>query len=334
VKVNKGKTVLVLGASGAIGGEMAQQMRAAGWQVRALKRGLGAMRQAPDGIHWLEGDAMQRGDVMAAAQGCAVIVHAVNPPGYRRWGELVLPMLDNTLAAATAQGATIVLPGTVYNYGPDTFSNIGEESPQRPATPKGAIRVEMERRLQAAAEAGPVRVIVVRAGDFLGPRAGNSWFAQGMVKPGRPVRTVYLPATRGVGHQFAYLPDVAATMLQLLAVQHRLPAFANFHMAGYWDADGTQLGQAVQRAVVAQGGREPVLKPLPWWQLQLAAPFVPSFRELLGMRYLWQQEVRMGNRRLLEVLGRETHTPLDEAMQATLAGMGCFGPPARSMKAA
>jgi hypothetical protein len=75
---------------------------------------------------WLQGDAMCRDDVMHAAQGCDVIVHAVNPPGYRRWAELVLPMMDNTIAAAIAQGATIVLPGTVYNYGPDAFPLIGK----------------------------------------------------------------------------------------------------------------------------------------------------------------------------------------------------------------
>ena len=60
---------------------------------------------------------MSREDVIAAASGCSVIVHAVNPPGYRRWSELVLPMLDSTIAAACSVGATIVLPGTVYNFG-------------------------------------------------------------------------------------------------------------------------------------------------------------------------------------------------------------------------
>ncbi|RBD43802.1 epimerase, partial [Xanthomonas oryzae pv. oryzae] len=33
---------LVLGASGGIGGERARQLRDAGWQVRALQRGLAA----------------------------------------------------------------------------------------------------------------------------------------------------------------------------------------------------------------------------------------------------------------------------------------------------
>jgi hypothetical protein len=52
----------------------------------------------------------------------------VNPPGYRNWGELVLPMLDNTTAAARSNGARIVLPGTIYNFGPDAFPNLHETS--------------------------------------------------------------------------------------------------------------------------------------------------------------------------------------------------------------
>ena len=95
-------TVLVLGASGGIGGEMARLLLARGWRVRAMKRGLGVARREQGGIEWVEGDALQAADVMAAAQGCSVIVHAVNPPGYRRWAEWVLPMIDNTIAAAQA----------------------------------------------------------------------------------------------------------------------------------------------------------------------------------------------------------------------------------------
>jgi len=94
---------LVLGAMGGIGGEVARQLRDAGWQVRALQRGLAQAQELLDGLVWLRGDAMNRDDVLNAAQGCSVIVHAVNPPGYLRWAELVLPMLDNTVAAAMAQ---------------------------------------------------------------------------------------------------------------------------------------------------------------------------------------------------------------------------------------
>jgi len=319
-------TVLVLGATGGIGGEMARQLNAGGWHVRALARS--APAEVQDGMDWRRGDAMKANDVLAAAQGCAVIVHAVNPPGYKRWQDLVLPMLDNTIAAAERTGATVVLPGNVYNYGEDAFPLITEDAMQRPASRKGAIRVIMEQRLQAFVERGG-RVLIVRAGDFFGPRAGNNWFSQGLVKAGRPVMRVDNPGP-GVGHQWAYLPDVARTIVELLAMREKLEPFARFHFGGHWDADGHQMADAVRRAVVRNGGKTPRIARFPWWLVRLASPFVETFREMLEMRYLWQQPVRMDNSRLLSVLGHEPHTPLDDAVDATLAGIGCTSTPGPS----
>ena len=315
--------VLVLGATGGIGGEMARQLRDAGWKVRAMQRSVPAAGELKDGIQWLRGDAMQRADVLAAAQGCSVIVHAVNPPGYRRWAELVLPMLDNTIAAAKAERATIVLPGTVYNYGPDAFPLLTETSPQQPVTRKGAIRMALEQRLQAASQQD-ARVLIVRAGDFFGPQAGNSWFAQGLVKPGRAVRRISNPGQQGVGHQWAYLPDVARTMVALLARRETLDAFARFHFEGHWDADGTQMAQAICRVVARRTGAAPRSAAFPWWLMRLASPFVVTLREMQEMRYLWHQPVRLDNTRLVTLLGHEPHTELDEAVQATLEGLDCM----------
>lgn len=319
----KDRTALVLGASGGIGGEVARQLRDAGWQVKALQRGLATPHECRDGIHWLRGDALNPADVAAAARGCGVLVHAVNPPGYRDWDRLVLPMLESSIAAARTEGATLLLPGTVYNFGPDAFPLLHEGAAQRPVTRKGAIRAEMEARLRTASQAG-LRVVIVRAGDFFGPQARNSWFSQGLVRPGRPVAHISNPAAPGAGHQWAYLPDVARTMVELLARRDALPAFASFHMAGHWDADGRQMAEAIQRVVARRTGRTPRIAGFPWWLLGLAAPFVTTFREMREMRYLWRQPVRLDNTGLVAALGREPHTPLDEAVEAALQGLGCL----------
>ncbi|OPA99795.1 hypothetical protein BFW87_03515 [Pseudomonas fluorescens] len=319
--------VLVLGATGGIGGEVARQLSAAGWEVCALTRDVDKARSANAAFTWLKGDALDREAVLAAARGCTVIVHAVNPPGYRNWAELVLPMIDNTIAAAIAEGATIVLPGTVYNFGPDAFPVLHEDSPQHPQTRKGAIRVQLEQRLEAASRQG-ARVLIVRAGDFFGGKAANSWFSQGLVKPGKPVHTISYPGAPGLTHQWAYLPDVARTMVELLARRASLDAFACFHMAGHEDTDGTQMSRAIQRVVLRRTGQQPGVGRFPWWLLKLAAPFVVTFRELQEMRYLWNTPLRMDNTRLVEVLGREPHTPLEQAVEATLSGLGCLPKPA------
>lgn len=315
------KTALVLGISGGIGGEVARRLLSRGWQVRALARS-GRPDGSPLGkepnLTWVKGDALDRAAVMAAAKGASLVVHAVNPPGYRDWEKLVLPMLDNTIAAATAEGARVVLPGTVYNYGPDAFPDIAEDAAQNPVTRKGAIRVEMERRLRAAAERD-LRVLIVRAGDFFGPTAKNNWFSQGLVKPGAPIDAITNPGKRGIGHQWAYLPDVAETIVQLAEMEDRLDRFATFHMDGQWDEGGTQMIDAIRRVT-----GKPALKSrsFPWWAIRLAAPFVPLFKELAEVRYLWRTPARLNNARLLATLGAEPRTSLDEAVRATLAALG------------
>ena len=332
--------VLVLGATGGIGGEAARQLRDAGWEVRALRRaGTSAVRPAAgsstvrsaagtpvehkDGIVWLRGDALRGEDVAAAAAGCSVIVHAVNPPAYRRWPQLVLPMLDNTIAAAANEQATVVLPGTVYNYGPDAYRLVTEDAPQNPVTRKGAIRVAMERRLESFSQAGG-RVLIVRAGDFFGPAAANNWFSQGLIRPGRAVTRISYPGRAGVGHQWAYLPDVARTMLELLKRRDSLQRFAAFHMEGHWDHDGTQMAQAIRRVVARRTGIEPAVTAFPWWLIAAGAPIVETFREMREMRYLWRVPVRMVNDRLRSVLGAEPRTPLEQAVEASLGGLGCI----------
>src|SRR5215472_17522908 len=179
------RTALVLGVTGGIGGETALALSRHGWKIRAFSRTGNPSSGSPE-WEWVKGDALDRSSVLAASGHVHAIVHAVNPPGYRNWAKLVLPMIDNTIAAAKAGGARILLPGTIYNYAADAFPVLREESPQTASTHKGRIRIELEKRLQDASRQG-VRSLIVRFGDFFGPKPGNNWFSQGMITPNRPL---------------------------------------------------------------------------------------------------------------------------------------------------
>jgi nucleoside-diphosphate-sugar epimerase len=317
------RTALILGATGGIGGEVAAALLRNGWRVRSLHRQpqLAAGRATHlAAMQWIGGDAMHQADVVAAARGADVILHGVNPPGYRNWRGLALPMLESSIAAAKASGARIVFPGTVYNFGPDAFPDLTERSPQNPLTRKGKIRVEMERRLEAAAEEG-VPTLIVRAGDFFGPRSGNSWFAQGLIKPGQPVRAILYPGRPDAGHAWAYLPDVAEATARLLDRQTELAGFDVFHFGGHWFEDGIDMAHAIQRAV---GAPQLPIRRFPWALVYAASPFVTVFREMLELRYLWQRPVRLDNTKLVGFLGAEPHTPIDAAVRATLVGLRCL----------
>jgi nucleoside-diphosphate-sugar epimerase len=312
------RAALVIGATGGIGGETAVALLARGWKVRALhRRPEEAAKTSRDPrIEWVKGDAMDRDSVIAAARGTSAIVHAVNPPGYKNWQGLVVPMLDSTIAAAKATGARVIFPGTVYNFGPEVLPRVRESAEQKPRTRKGALRVEMERRLR---ESG-VGAIVLRAGDYFGPHASsNSWLGAGIVRPGHPLRWLFLPSRPDVGHAWAYLPDVARTIALLLDRADDLPTFATFHFRGHWLARGIEIAEAARR--VAGKPSAPIL-PFPWFLVYLLAPFVETFREMLEMRWLWRQPLELVNDELVAFLGEEPHTPLDAAMGATLRGLG------------
>jgi nucleoside-diphosphate-sugar epimerase len=317
------RTALVLGASGGIGHATTAALLAHGWTVRAMARDPEAYRRrfaALGNVEWVLGDAMNAEDVLRAAQGTSLVVHAVNPPHYRNWKGLQVPMLENTIAAAQSVGARIVLPGTVYNFGPDAFPTLRESAAQRPKTRKGAIRVEMEQRLEQAARGG-VPVLIVRAGDFFGARAGSSWFSQALVKPGKPVRAVTYPGAREVGHAWAYLPDVAETIARLLDRAEDLAQFEVFHFGGHWFERGVEIAEATRRAAGVPGAP---IRSFPWIAIYPAALFSETLREMIEMRYLWQQPLRLDNSKLLAFLGAEPHTPLDRALRDTLVGIGCL----------
>ena len=151
--------------------------------------------------------------------------------------------------------------------------------------------------------------------------AAAFWFSQGLVKPGKPVSSIPYPGRRGVGHAWAYLPDLAETMAQLVESESTLRPFETFHFAGHWDADGTQMIRAIQAAA---GNPNIAVRSFPWPLVTLLSPFVTLFREMQEMRYLWRQPLRLSNEHLLGVLRIEPQTSLEQAVRTTLTGLGCL----------
>ena len=319
---HRSRTALIIGATGSFGAHAAIALIKRGWRVRALTRdpaGAAAKAGRSTPIAWVKGDAMSGAHVAAAARGADLIVHAANPPAYRNWKGTVLPMLESTIAAAIGEGARIVLPGTVYNFAPGAGPRIGEDAPQAPVTRKGAIRVAMERRLREAASQG-AKALILRAGDFFGPAAANSALGTWLVRRrGDRVAGVWAPGPIEVGHAFAYLPDLAETLARLMEREAELADFEEFHFAGHWLERGDALAASIRRAT---GRGDLPLRSFPWPVVYAAAPFNETMRELIEMRYLWQKPIGLDGGKLAAFLGAIPATPLDAAIETTLADMG------------
>jgi len=304
------RTVLILGAGGRFGRAALAAFHEAGWQVRAFVRP-GRALDAPADVIRHEGDAFDPAAVSAAAQGADVIVHALNPP-YPRWTTDLPKSTASVLAAARASGATVMIPGNVYNYGQAMPARLTEDTPHAPTTKKGALREEMEDAFRAAAAEG-VHTVVLRGGDFIEAARTGNWF-DGYVAAKVARGIAVYPGPRNVVHAWAYLPDMARAMVGLAERDTQPDAdFESFNFEGY-NLTGDDLIAAMERAA----GRSLAVRRFPWRALSFVTPFVPLLREVFEMRYLWSVPHALDGAKLRTALPAFRPTPLDTAIAAAL----------------
>lgn len=314
------KKVLVLGITGGVGSAALAEFSKQGWQIAALHRNpQKAMQMFPDDadIRWFKGDALNSEDVLKASRGADIILHGVNPPGYKNWDTDAMPMLQNSVNAAVQGDARLIFPGNVYTFSKQAPELVDEQTPHDPDTVKGRIRLEMEDYLRACAADG-AKILIVRAADFFGPHSPGSWFSNMMVKAGKPLKSVTYPGQSETGHSWAYLPDLAATIAALAACEDRLANFECFHFKGHQFDRGIEIAELICKVGDLPMGR---ISNFPWIVITLTAPFVRLFREIREMRYLWQRPLMLDNSKLVSFLGHEPHTPIEQALRHTLKSM-------------
>ncbi len=300
--------VAILGVNGHIGTAAAAAFVAAGWRVTGMAR---VQRHGLDGMRFVAGDAASVDDLRRAIGDAPVVLHALNLP-YDKWdGGRLERQMETVLEAVGREGRTLLFPGNVYTYAASA-GVLTPDTPQRPQTPRGAIRVRVEALLRQAAERGDVQGIILRAGDFYGPGSHKDWFDQVILsRVGR--HRVSLIGTPGVGHAWAYLPDLARGFELLAALRRTLGPFERFHFPGHFVTPEI-VGQAL--AAVLPEAR---VSRFPLWLLHLAGLFDSSTRGVARMDYLWRVPLELRDPRFEALAGPGFATPFAAAIAATVA---------------
>ncbi|MBE1204722.1 NmrA family NAD(P)-binding protein [Aminobacter carboxidus] len=314
--------IAILGARGRLGRAVAKAFLDAGYEVRAITRD-GKLPAELTGAEAFAADALDRRSLADATRGVDIIFNGLSPV-YSDWSS-VLPMAENVMAACHANGALHMVAGTVYNFGSPMPAEITEDTPQHPSTEKGRIRAKQEELYRREAEAGRVRTVLLRAGDFFGGKGTGSWFD--LVIASKFANGVYTaPGPVELVHAWAYLPDLANSFVALADAGQRLDSYENFNFPGHALTD-LEIKAAMERVT----GRRLRLASMPWWVLRAGSPFVAMWKAIVSMSYLRFEPHRLVSSRLEAVIGEIPHTPLDEAVKGALDDLGLL--PAR-LKAA
>lgn len=280
-------TVLILGPTGKVGSHCAKAFRTAGWAVRLFDR--------------------KRDDMVEAARGCDVIVNGLNPPNYHNWRAIIPAITAKVVEAAKASGATVILPGNIYNYG-NQAGELSERTPWIPCSRKGHIRVDMENAYRAAG----VQTIVLRAGNFIDPDRDDDVLSAFHLREAK--RKVILHGGRPEARQaYAFLPDLARAAVLLADQRDRLAQFEDVPFSGLC-LSGLDLQQVVQDVT----GGNYALKPFPWWLMTVASPFWELAREMAEMRYLFEMDHWISDEKLARLFPDFQITPVADVFAQAL----------------
>jgi nucleoside-diphosphate-sugar epimerase len=304
---------VLLGATGTIGESIAAELRRRGQSYRAVGRDRASLDRAfgsdplAEIAVWNPDDSSS---ARSALRGADTAVYLVGVP-YNHF-ELHPVVMRQTLDAAVAEGVKqMLLVGTVYPYGRAQTTPAREDHPREPHTFKGRMRKQQEDLLLEADAAGKIHGTVLRLPDFYGPRVKNS-FLDSLFTAAATGGAANLIAPIDRPHQFVYVPDVGATVLDLL--QHPEAHGRWWHLAG----DGTASIQQIVAMVGEMAGKPVKTRVFGTTMLRLIGVFQPLMRELVEMNYLLTDPFIMDDSALHALLGGLKKTPMSDGLRQSL----------------
>ena len=309
---------VILGAGGAIGRPLAQELLARGTPLRTVSR----TGHGPEGAEIVRADLLDADDVLNAV-GDGATVHLLAGLAYDRrvWADQWPRIMRNVIDACAAKQARLVFFDNVYLYG-SVDGPMTEETPVRPSSRKGTVRAEIVRDLEDAIGAGRVTAAVARAADFYGPHAEKTspiaFLVLQKLAAGKRAQILVDADTR---HSYTYTSD-AVKALTLIAE-------ADDAFGQAWHLP-TARPALTHRQIVELAARElgvaPRLTVAPRWVLEAAGVFSTLLREVAEMTYQNEHDYLFDSSKFERRFG-VAPTTYEDGIRATVKGMRQPQPP-------
>jgi dihydroflavonol-4-reductase len=170
-------TCLVLGATGFIGGHIAREAAARGWQVRALRRDPGAVGAIGDvNVEWVAGDLDDQTSLIAALRGCDVVFHSAGayPHGTHAIDRAVQSALDQMrhviAAARDTKPDRLIYTSSFTTIGiPSEPNRLADERDRYRPGSAGDAYYEAKWAMEVAVLNSGLPIVVLNPGAVFGP---------------------------------------------------------------------------------------------------------------------------------------------------------------------
>lgn len=299
----------ILGANGIIARELSMSLAASNIPIRQVSRHPQRVNPKDEIV---TADLL---DANATAQAVAGSEVAYLVAGLKYdtaiWQEQWPRLMRNVIDACKRHSTRLVFFDNVYAYG-RVEGVMTEDTPFNPCSRKGEVRARIATTLLEEMRRGELQAMIVRAADFYGPGAVQS-FPHATVferlKAGKKPQWIGNPKAV---HTFTYTPD-AGRAVAVLGQSER----AYGHTWHVPTSKEPNTGESFVRIACELAGRPYGLQAVPRWMLRLMGLFVPPLRANDEMMYQFEYDYRFDSSRTEAAFGLKP-TPYRQGIGASL----------------
>ena len=299
----------ILGANGVIAQELSRALVASSPNIRQVGRNPRKVNPTDETV---VGDLLDAQATANAVSGSEA-VYLVAGLKYEAtvWQEQWPQVMRNVMDACKQHGARLVFFDNVYAYG-RVDGLMTESTPFNPISKKGEVRAKVATMLLDEMSRGNLRAMIVRAADFYGPGAVNS-FPHSVVferlKAGKMPQWIGNPKTV---HTFTFTPDAGHAVAVL---GRSAEAYGQT-----WHLPTTKeplSGADFVRLACELAAQPDKLQVAPRWMLKLMGIFIPMLRENEEMMYQFEHNYRFDSSKIASAFGLQA-TPYRSGISESL----------------
>jgi nucleoside-diphosphate-sugar epimerase len=285
----------ILGANGVIGRELSLALAGAGQRVRQVGRHPRCVNP-PDEL--VVADLLDAEATRNAVAG-STVAYLVAGLKYDTdvWREQWPRVMTHAIDACRHAGCRLVFFDNVYAYG-RVDGAMTEQTPFNPCSRKGELRARIATRLLDTMRDGTLQAMIVRAADFYGPGALQSFPHATVFERLRKGKAPQWVGNPSAVHSFTYTPDAGRAVAVL---GRAADAYGQtWHLP---TSSEPSTGEGFVRLACELADQPYRLQTMPRWMLRALGLFVPVLRENDEMMYQFEHDYRFDSRKLQAAFG-------------------------------
>ena len=198
---------VILGAGGAIGNELAKELKNYTKQIRLVGRNPQKINETDE---LFKTDLTIKAEVEKAVKGASVAYLTVGLPYKTKvWQKQWPIVMKNTIEACKKHKTRLVFFDNIYMYNPEHLNPMTEETNILPSSKKGIVRAEVAQMVLHEIASGKLEALIARSADFYGPGINNSVLNEAVFNNLKAGKKANWFCSTKFKHNFTFTPDAA-----------------------------------------------------------------------------------------------------------------------------